>query len=163
MARPGARHETGAAADGKELYPKAAEETGARFVEGPFANRILLGGYDLVYESVGNDRSLRDALCLARAGGAVVLVSVNFRPGRLDYSPIWYQEVDLVGANCHATEPTGETSFAIAARLLSEKAVRVEGMVTHRFPLAEYRRAIDAFCDKRRSKAIKIVIDHGRG
>lgn len=150
-------------ADGKELYPKAAEATGARFIEGPFANRILLGGYDLVYDSVGNDRSLRDALRLARAGGAVVLVGVNFRPGRLDYSPIWYQEVDLVGANCHATEPTGENSFAIAARLLSEKAVRVEGMVTHRFPLAEYRRAIDAFCDKARSRAIKIVIDHGRG
>lgn len=148
--------------DGKELYPRAAEASGARFIEGAFANRILLGGFDVVYDSVGNDRSLRDALRLARAGGTVVLVGVNFQPGRIDYSPVWYQEVDLVGSNCHATEPTGENSFEIAARLLSGKAVRVEGMVTHRFPLAEYRRAIDAFCDKGRSKAIKIVIDHGR-
>ncbi|MCX7030616.1 MAG: zinc-binding dehydrogenase, partial [Spirochaetes bacterium] len=144
------------------LYRQAAEATAARFVEGAFGNRILLGGFDLVYDSVGNDRSLRDALRLARAGGTVVLVGANFQPGRLDYSPIWYQEVNLIGVNSHATESTGESSFEIAARLLSEKAVRVEGMVTHRFPLEEYRRAIGTFCAKEKSRAIKIVIDHGR-
>jgi threonine dehydrogenase-like Zn-dependent dehydrogenase len=146
----------------EELYPQAARAAAARYIEGAFGNRILLGGFDVVYDSVGDDRSLRDALRLARAGGAVVLVGANFRPGRLDYTPIWYQEVNLVGANSHATEPTGENSFAIAARLLERKAVRVEGMVTHRFRLEEYRRAIDAFCDKGTSGAIKIVIDHRR-
>jgi threonine dehydrogenase-like Zn-dependent dehydrogenase len=34
-------------------------------------------------------------------------------------------------------------------------------MVTHRFPLAEYRRALGAFCAKAASRAIKIVIEHG--
>jgi threonine dehydrogenase-like Zn-dependent dehydrogenase len=144
------------------LYRQAASATAARYIEGAFGNRILLGGFDLVYDSVGNDRSLRDALRLARAGGTVVLVGVNFQPGRLDYSPVWNQEVNLVGVNSHATESTGESSFAIAARLLSKKAVRVEGMVTHHFPLDEYRRAIRAFCVKEKSRAIKIVIDHGR-
>jgi L-iditol 2-dehydrogenase len=144
------------------LYRQAATLTAARYIEGAFGNRILLGGFDLVYDSVGNDRSLRDALRLARAGGTVVLVGANSQPGKLDYSPVWYQEVNLVGANSHATESTGENSFAIAARLLSKKAVRVEGMVTHHFPLAEYRRAIAAFCAKEKSRAIKIVIDHGR-
>ena len=111
---------------------------------------------------MGNDRSLRDALRLARAGGTVVIVGVNFQPGKLDYSPVWYQEVNLVGVNSHATEPTGENSFEIAARLLEQKAIRVEGMVTHHFPLGEYRRAIGAFCAKEKSRAIKIVIDHER-
>jgi threonine dehydrogenase-like Zn-dependent dehydrogenase len=152
----------GVLSSGEGLYREAAGATAARYIEGAFGNRILLGGFDLVYDSVGNDRSLRDALRLARAGGTVVIVGINFRPGRLDYSPIWNQEVNLVGVNSHATEPTGENSFEIAARLLSEKAVRVEGMVTHRFPLEEYRRAIGAFCEKGKSRAIKIVIDHGR-
>ena len=143
------------------LYRQAAEETAARFIEGAFGNRILLGGFDVVYDSVGNDRTLRDALRLARAGGTVVLVGVNFQPGKLDYSPVWHQEVNLVGANSHAMESTGENSFEIAARLLSKKAVRVEGMVTHRFPLEAYRQAIEAFCAKGKSRAIKIVIDHG--
>lgn len=145
------------------LYQRAAEATGARYIEGAFGNRILLGGFDVVYDSVGSDRSLRDALRLARAGGTVVLAGINFQPGRIDYSPIWYQEVNLVGINSHATEPTGQNSFEIAARLLSSRAVRIEGMVTHRFPLAEYRRAIGAFLAKGRSRAVKIVIEHGRG
>jgi len=144
------------------LYRQAAEATGARYVEGAFGNRILLGGFDVVYDSVGSDRSLRDALRLARAGGTVVLAGINFQPGRIDYSPVWNQEVNLVGINSHATEATGQSSFEIAARLLSSKAVRVEGMVTHRFPLAEYRRAIDALAAKGRSRAIKVVIEHGR-
>jgi threonine dehydrogenase-like Zn-dependent dehydrogenase len=148
--------------EGEGFYRQAAEATGARSIEGAFGNRILLGGFDLVYDSVGNDRSLRDALRLARAGGTVVLVGANFQPGKLDYSPVWYQEVNLVGANSHATEPTGENSFAIAARLLEHKAIRVEGMVTHHFPLGEYRRAIGAFCAKEKSRAIKVVIDHER-
>jgi len=143
------------------LYRQAAEATGARYIEGAFGNRILLGGFDVVYDSVGNDRSLRDALRLVRAGGAVVLAGITFQPGRLDYSPVWHQEVSVVGVNSHAMESTGESSFAIAAHLLSKNVVRVEGMVTHRFPLEQYRRAIEAFCDKGRSRAIKIVIDHG--
>ncbi len=145
------------------LYRHAAEATAARCIEGAFGNRILLGGFDLVYDTVGNDRSLRDALRLARAGGDVVLVGINFQPGRLDYTPVWYQEVNLIGVNSHATESTGESSFEIAARLVSKKAVRVDGMVTHRFPLAEYRRAIETFRAKGKTRAIKIVIDHGRG
>jgi 2-desacetyl-2-hydroxyethyl bacteriochlorophyllide A dehydrogenase len=144
------------------VYRRAAEATGARYIEGAFGNQILLGGFDLVYDTVGSDRSLRDALRLARAGGTVVLAGINFQPGRLDYSPIWNQEVNLVGINSHATEQTGENSFEIAARLLSSRAVRVEGMVTHRFALGEYRRAIDALCAKSRSRAVKIVIEHGR-
>jgi threonine dehydrogenase-like Zn-dependent dehydrogenase len=143
------------------LYRQAAEATGARCIEGAFGNRILLGGFDIVYDSVGSDRSLRDALRLARAGGTVVLAGINLQPGRLDYTPVWHQEVNLVGINSHATEPTGQNSFEVAARLLSSRAVRVEGMVTHRFPLAEYRRALGAFCAKAASRAIKIVIEHG--
>jgi threonine dehydrogenase-like Zn-dependent dehydrogenase len=146
---------------GKGLYPKAADATSARFIEGAFENRILLGGFDLVYDSVGNDRSIRDALRLAHACGTVVLVGVNFQPGQIDYTPVWYQEVNLLGVNSHATESTGENSFEIAARLLEKKAIHTAGMVTHHFPLEEYRAAIKTFGAKKESKAIKIVIDHG--
>jgi len=145
---------------GKDLYPRAASLTGARLVEGPFGNRILFGGFDIIFDAVGSDASLRDSLRLARAGGSVVLVGANFRPGRLDYSPVWYQEVNLLGVCAHATEATGETSFEIAARLLGSRALHVEGLITHRFPLEEYRGAIEAFCGKARSRAIKVVIEH---
>ena len=62
--------------------PAGGRRDGARYIEGAFGNRILLGGFDLVYDSVGNDRSLRDALRLARAGGTVVLVGVELPAGK---------------------------------------------------------------------------------
>jgi threonine dehydrogenase-like Zn-dependent dehydrogenase len=151
----------GVLSGGKALYQKSAEATSARFIEGPFENRILLGGFDLIYDSVGNDRSITDSLRLARAGGTVVLVGVNFNPGKIDYTPIWYQEVSFIGVNSHATESTGENSFQVAARLLEKKAIPTAGMVTHHFPMERYREAIEAFGSKGKTKAVKIVMEHG--
>jgi threonine dehydrogenase-like Zn-dependent dehydrogenase len=150
----------GVLSGGTALYQKSAEVTGARFIEGQFKNRILLGGFDIIYDSVGNDRSIVDSLRLSRAGGTVVLVGVNFNPGKIDYTPIWYQEVNFLGVNSHATEPTGENSFQIAARLLGNKAIHTEGMITHRFAMEQYRKAIETFGSKGESKAVKIVMEH---
>ncbi len=61
--------------------------------------------------------------------------------------------------NCHAMEEKG-SSFDIAANLISEKKINLDGMITHRFPLGEYKEAIKTFLSKSRSRAIKIVIDH---
>ena len=40
-------------------------------------------------------------------GGAVVLLGINFQPGKIDYTPVWNQEVDLLGVNSHADEEEG--------------------------------------------------------
>jgi threonine dehydrogenase-like Zn-dependent dehydrogenase len=141
-------------------YKGAVQACGARLVSAPFGNRILMGGFDLVYDSVGSDASLADSLRWVRARGAVVLIGVNLKPGAFDHTPIWYREVDLCGVYAHGTEATGETTFAISARLLGEKRIRVDGMITHRFPLRDYRAAIGAFLSKEKSKAIKVVIEH---
>ena len=145
---------------GKTLYKQAAEATGAAYRRGVLNNEILLGGFDVVYDTVGNDRSIKDSLRWVRAGGTVVILGINFQPGKIDYTPIWNQEVTVTGINCHATESTGETSFEIAARLLADEDFPVAGMITHRFPMDRYRDAVRTFLSKGRSKAIKIVLDH---
>lgn len=141
-------------------YREAERVCGARLLSAPFGNRILMGGFDVVFDTVGSDTSLRDSLRWARARGAVVLLGVNLKPGAVDYTPVWYQEVDLLGAYVYGKEATGETTFEIAARLLTEKRIPVDGLITHRFPIRDYRAAIQAFLSKRKSKAIKIVLEH---
>ena len=141
-------------------YKGAGQACGARLVSAPFGNRILMGGFDLVYDSVGSDASLGDSLRWVRARGAVVLIGVNLKPGAFDHTPVWYREVDLSGVYAHGMEATGETTFAISARLLGEKRISVDGMITHRFPLRDYRAAIGTFLSKEKSKAIKVVIEH---
>jgi threonine dehydrogenase-like Zn-dependent dehydrogenase len=146
--------------DNREAYKNMAGITGAQYHEGYFGNRILLGGFDIVYDSVGSDRSIQDALRWVRGGGSLVILGINFRPGRIDYTPIWHQEINLTGMNCHADEKGGKTSFDIASRLLMDKRIDTDGLITHRFPMRRYREAVKVFKKKGKHRAIKIVLDH---
>ena len=147
---------------GPRLYQRLADLTGARYHKGHFGNEILLGGFDLIYDTVGSDRTLTDSLRWVRAGGAVVLQGINFQPGKIDYTPIWNQEIQLLGINSHADENPKENSFDLAAKLLVRRDFPpVEELITHRFALDDYKEAIRTFRNKKRTGAIKIVLEHG--
>ncbi len=148
--------------EGPDLYPRLAETTGARYIKGPMGNEILLGGFDILYDTVGSDRSFSNALRWAKGGGTVVLVGINFQPGKVDYSPLWCQEVRVVGINCHATESDGRTSFDVASDILKGGGLHPNQIITHRFPVSQYREAIRMFLDKGASQSIKIVLDPNR-
>ncbi|MCD6570886.1 MAG: zinc-binding dehydrogenase [Deltaproteobacteria bacterium] len=150
----------GVLVEDKDIYRHLAKLTGANYWQGYFGNKILLGGFDVVYDSIGNDKTINDALRWTRAGGNIVILGINFKPGKIDYTPIWYQEVNIIGMNCHANESEKDTSFDVAARLISEKKIKLEGIITHRFPMDRYKDAIKTFFSKRESKAIKVVLDH---
>ncbi|MFN2167984.1 MAG: zinc-binding dehydrogenase, partial [Anaerolineae bacterium] len=86
---------------GDDGYAATARLTGAQLYEGRGGNRMLLGGFDVVFDVVGVEATLNDALRWTRAGGTVVLVGVNLHRMTLDLTPVWYQEVDLLGTVGH--------------------------------------------------------------
>lgn len=144
----------------KNPYKRIAEITGAKYFEGYFGNRILLGGFDVIYDTIGNDGSINDALRWVKSRGSVVIIGINFKPGKIDYSPIWHQEINVTGINCHANEEAGLSSFDVAAELLVNKHIPTDGFITHRFPMKNYREAIKTFFSKGDEKAVKIVLEH---
>lgn len=143
-----------------DLYKHLSEQTHAKYHQGYLGNKILLGGFDLVYDTVGNDTSIHNALRWTRAGGKVVILGINFRPGRIDYTPLWHQEVILTGTNCHVIHPNEPSSFDIAADFLIKKKIDTSGLITHRFAMENYREAVKTFVSKDKHRAIKIVLDH---
>ncbi len=145
--------------DEKDNYRAVAQASGARYIS-RLGNRVLVGGFDLIYDSVGNKATVNNSLRWARGAGNVVLLGADFKPERLDFSPVWNQEVTLSGIDSHATEYDGRTSWDIAAGLLASGAVDVDGIITHRFPLEKYREAIRTFVHKGSRGATKIVIEH---
>jgi threonine dehydrogenase-like Zn-dependent dehydrogenase len=144
----------------KHPYRRIAELTGAKYFEGYFGNKILLGGFDVIYDTIGNDDSLTHALRWARSKGTVVIVGVNFKPGKIDYSPLWHQELKVTGINCHVLKEGAYSSFDIAAGLIAEKRLPVGKLITHRFPMDRWRDAVKTFLAKGREGAIKIVLEH---
>ncbi len=143
-------------------YARLAEITGASYWKGYMNNEILLGGFDVIYDTIGNDQSVRDSLRWARGGGAVVIIGINFKPGRLDYTPVWNQEIRLTGINCHADEAGRKSSFDIAASLIKSGKVKTDGIITHRFPMERFRDAVEVFHSKGAQGAVKIVLEHGK-
>jgi len=148
---------------GADLYQEAARLTGGKVYQGKFGNRMLLGGFDVVYDCVGIPSTLKDALRLARARGTVVLVGVFLEPMKIDLTPVWYWEVDLIGVLGHGAEDwQGErvSTFELIARLMREGKMNVDGLITHRFTLPEYRQAIATAIQQPRTHSIKVVFDY---
>ena len=151
--------------DGKDLYASTARITGARLYKGMFGNQMLLGGFDVIYDCVGSARTLRDSLRCARAGGAVVILGIKLQPLKLDLTPVWSQEVDLVGMAAHGHDTwqgIDRHDYDLVVDFLRSGKLTSDGFITHRFPLARWREAIRTAIDKR-SGSIKVVIDHRLG
>jgi threonine dehydrogenase-like Zn-dependent dehydrogenase len=147
---------------GEDGYQATARITGAKLYEGMFHNRMLLGGFDVIYDCVGSARTLQDSLRWARAGGTVVMVGIEWAPLKLDLNPIWYQEVDLIGLCAHGAEQWGGDSrhtYGLVIDLMREGKVTVDGLITHRFPLSQWRQAISTALDKS-SGSIKVAFDY---
>jgi 2-desacetyl-2-hydroxyethyl bacteriochlorophyllide A dehydrogenase len=147
-------------------YQAVQRATGAQLYQGPMGNQMLLGGYDVIYDTIGKERTIHEALRWTRAGGAVVVVGVSLHLMHLDLTPVWYQEVDLIGTLAHGTEtwPVGTQSrcstFAIATELILRGQLNPAQLITHRFPLSEYQRALTTATDKADCRAIKVVFDY---
>jgi 2-desacetyl-2-hydroxyethyl bacteriochlorophyllide A dehydrogenase len=148
---------------GTDLYQEAARLTGGKVYQGRFGNRMLLGGFDVVYDCVGIPSTLKDALRLARARGTVVLVGVFLEPMKIDLTPVWFWEVDLIGVLAHGAEEwQGEhmSTFELIARLMRAGKMNTDGLITHSFTLPEYRQAVAAAVQQPRTHSIKVVFDY---
>ena len=100
----------------------------------------------------------------AAGGGTVVLVGINLHRMHLDVTPIWYQEVDLIGTVGHDVVTwAGEqiSTFELAMRWMQTGEVNCDDLLTHRFPLEAYRQAFQTAIDKDRNRSIKVVFDLG--
>ncbi len=147
---------------GQDLYASTAEITGARLYKGMLGNRMLLGGFEVIYDCVGTARTLNDSLRCAKAGGTIVLVGISLKPLKLDLTPVWSQEIHLVGNVAHGHDSwQGEWrhDYDIVIDFMRAGKLTADGFITHRFPLAGWCEAVRTAMDKR-TGSIKVVIDH---
>ena len=152
----------------KDSYREVQRATGAKLYRGMWGNKMLLGGYDVIYDSVGNTQTTHDALRWARAGSTVVMVGLNLHRMQLDLTPIWYQEINLIGTMGHSIETwpidssERKSTFEVTTALIQNKKIFPDKLITHSFPLNSYRDALMTAADKDRNHAIKVVFDYSK-
>lgn len=128
-----------------------------------FGSAAIEGGADLVYECVGSRRSIEDALRFAKSGGTVVLLGLAGSLPRIDWTTVWLNELNVRGSFAYGVDSyqgKKQKTFAIALNLLRQGKLDLSPMVTHRFPLYQYRNAINCAFHKSPNKAMKIVFEH---
>jgi len=118
------------------------------------AARHLAGrdGVDLVVETAGTAEAVElsvGQVGFVRPGGRVVLTGLPHGPSRVEFFWVVRREIDVRGSMIYCEE------FGEAVALLAAGQIRVEALLTHRFPLA----AIDAALAAHRDPAsIKVAV-----
>jgi len=144
-------------------FQALAELVGARVI-GRKAHVMLMGGFPYVVEAVGSPQSVTEALRAVAHRGTVLLLGAA-GISEVDLTPIWYKEAALVGSIDHTVDSGSAPGLAggpgrhsvdraldvLAAGLLTD------AVITHQFPLEEYRTAVETAIDRDNSHAIKVV------
>lgn len=148
---------------GNDYYEAVAEATDGRLYKPVLGKRMMIGGADLVYECVGDDRSVDDALRFVRAGGRLVLMGTIGQTKKVDWTPILFQELHVTSVNiaCALEEHNGERlrPFQLAIRWMAEGKLDLSPLLTHRFALVDYRQAFAVAMSKGRNKAVKVAFE----
>jgi threonine dehydrogenase-like Zn-dependent dehydrogenase len=122
----------------------------------------VLGGFDLVFDCVGSPSSLDEALRFTRSRGTTVLVGMPSIPKTVDWTTIWFKELQVLGVYAYGWEDhAGERvrTFDLALRFLARGRVDLGALVTHRFPLRDYRQAVRTALETGPHRAVKTVFD----
>jgi threonine dehydrogenase-like Zn-dependent dehydrogenase len=124
----------------------------------------LLGGVDKIYDTVGAAPTLELGVRVLRPQGRLVMVGVA-PPARFEWTPLYFKELELVGSNgCGLESWNGERvhAFELFLSLLVEERIDPAPLLTHRYPLEDYKEAFVVAKDKGRHRSVKVLFDFAR-
>jgi threonine dehydrogenase-like Zn-dependent dehydrogenase len=146
-----------------ELYRWASSLDGARKYKPTLAPRFVEGGPSLIYDTVGTQGSAGDTLALTREGGRIVLVGAAARL-TADWTRLWYRQLTLAGVFAYGLAPYNDERrdiYDITIENLHRGHFAELGMVTHIFPLEDYRAGLFAALDKSGHRSVKVAFRPG--
>jgi threonine dehydrogenase-like Zn-dependent dehydrogenase len=119
------------------------------------------GGIDVVYDTVGKQETFEVAARVLKARGTIVKAGVH-GPTYWEDTPLYFKELNFVGSNAFGFEEVdGVRKHGIEHYLDFVRDGRVDlgDMLTHTFPLEEWRDAFGVLATQDRSGAIKVAFD----
>jgi len=142
---------------------EALVETGAQGYMPIVGDEVYAGGgFPLVYDCVGSAQTLGQCLRFAAPRGRIVMLGCAAEIRKLDLTFVWARELNIKGFVCYGREEwrgSHPHTFQITHDLLLETGAPVSEMVTHVYPLGQVRDALSAAARRRRSGAIKVLLD----
>ena len=116
----------------------------------------------MTFDCVASATTIDDALRFTRAQGRVMLVGMPAIPKDIDWTSVWYKELEVSGAYTYGIEQhAGEEirTFTLGIRLLEQMGDKLLPLIGKPFSLKEYRQAVQAAMSTGRFGAVKTVFD----
>ncbi len=139
-----------------------AEAVGGRLLPTTLGGGNIEGGADLFFDCVGTRRSLQEGLLTLRSRGTFVLVATAANISKVDISSLWFRELRLTGSAMYGSghfRGRPVRTYQLAVDLLAGGRYPSGGLLSHIFPLQDYRLAFRAALDKRRHQSVKVALD----
>jgi len=109
-------------------------------------------GCDVVLEASGNSSAVQQAVGMLRRRGRLMEFGVFPDKTCIDFSIIGdIKELEIIGGHL------GFHTYPLAIKFLSEDLVKTDKIITHNFPLKEWRKALET-AEKRLDGAIKVTM-----
>ncbi|MCI0771392.1 MAG: alcohol dehydrogenase catalytic domain-containing protein [Chloroflexi bacterium] len=116
-------------------------------------------GADIVFETVGGTApTLSQAVGMARRGGIVSVLGVFTGAQEVDAVTAYRKELRIQWSNSYSSWQ-GVSEYKTALDLLAAGRVDPSGFITHHYPVEQIGEAFAAANDKRRSGAIKVIVN----
>jgi len=119
------------------------------------------GGFQLIFDCVGSRASLTQSLWFAAPQGRVMLLGCANKVRKLDLTFLWARQLrvqGMLGYGMECWEGRERHTFEVTRELILEKGIPSEKIVTHIFPLSQYRDALRTAANRGRSGAMKVVL-----
>jgi (R,R)-butanediol dehydrogenase/meso-butanediol dehydrogenase/diacetyl reductase len=142
------------------IIDAAVEITGGRAYKPVLGERVVMGGFEKVYDTVGHADTLNKALRVTATNGTLSVIGIG-KEVKLDLTTLWlklqtvkgcygYRYNNIAGVKKHA--------FEMSLDLMASKKIRVDDMLTHKFPLEKYKEMIEVNLNKEAKRAIKTAV-----
>lgn len=152
--------------DKSKFYKIIADKYDALLVTPLMRKSYIYGrkGPDLIYDTVATESTAEDALHIVRSGGKIVMIGMGFSiTKKVDWAVQVYKEVEIAGSFLQSVgefEGKPVDPYEYGLKYMSENVEVFDKMVTHRFPLQDYKKAYGVFKNKGTSHAIKVIFDY---
>lgn len=108
---------------------------------------------DVIFECVGINATMKQAIEYARKGSSIIVVGVFADLGSINMGFVQDHELTLIGSAMYRVE-----DYRKAIELVKDGLIEFDALITHHVPFLKYQEAY-AIIDEQKDKAMKVIID----
>ncbi len=144
----------------RRRYANWAKALDAEVLDPELGKPTVLGGADATFDCVASSQSIDDGVRFTRSAGTFVLVGMPGIPHGVDWTAIWFKELNVHAAYAYGPEHHAggvKDTILLAIELMREWGARLADLVGPPYDLRDYRAAIASALHAGRSGVVKTV------